>query len=404
MERGHNGLALGVSFPLVFLAGYLGVAAGVKRCHDLNKTGYTYLLSAVPLLGLLFILYLLFAKGDSSSNRFGPPSGKLLNAPSGVAPTLPTEQPLGRSHLSEIHDVKNVPSRTGATEQDALTLIPAFDEDEAYTRIALEIETKSTDKGLWLKAMVQADSGDGRQQAIAYTGLRMHQLRQAFLALPAEKISTGDDAVLDQLPKAVSHQPENRETGKTPDDHRNNNRNTSFDWTLGAVVIGVIGLVSLAFMAVDFASSQPAGIKPLASSQPEAPLERTASLVIVPEESKSSNDSAEKSAIPENQFSSLLGFPPSNNLGEKWYECSKDLEEAFRPHCFVGGGTPNTEDYCSKVYLPKISKLSSNKTQYGTNYILLLTRIQSPVTFAYRAVYSCEISRAGEVISLVKSE
>ncbi|PWU23734.1 hypothetical protein C5B42_01755 [Candidatus Cerribacteria bacterium 'Amazon FNV 2010 28 9'] len=50
----------------------------IRRWHDLGKSGWFILLQLVPYINLLFVLYLLFAQGQSKKNRFGsPPSSKI---------------------------------------------------------------------------------------------------------------------------------------------------------------------------------------------------------------------------------------------------------------------------------------------------------------------------------------
>ena len=44
----------------------------VRRCHDLNLSGFYVLLCAIPVINVLFSIYLLFAKGTIGWNRFGP--------------------------------------------------------------------------------------------------------------------------------------------------------------------------------------------------------------------------------------------------------------------------------------------------------------------------------------------
>jgi len=51
----------------------ISVMIGVQRLHDLDKTGWLYLLMLVPILNIIFGLYLLFAPGTQSANRFGNP-------------------------------------------------------------------------------------------------------------------------------------------------------------------------------------------------------------------------------------------------------------------------------------------------------------------------------------------
>lgn len=45
----------------------------VKRLHDVNKSAWFLLLFLVPLINILFGLYLLFAPGTDGDNNFGPP-------------------------------------------------------------------------------------------------------------------------------------------------------------------------------------------------------------------------------------------------------------------------------------------------------------------------------------------
>jgi uncharacterized membrane protein YhaH (DUF805 family)/Tfp pilus assembly major pilin PilA len=69
-----------VTATLGFAAGgviYIGwivmsIAFGVRRLHDLDKSGWWVLLMLVPLVNLLLVLYMLFAGGSDGENRFGP--------------------------------------------------------------------------------------------------------------------------------------------------------------------------------------------------------------------------------------------------------------------------------------------------------------------------------------------
>ena len=46
-------------------------AAGVRRIHDVNKSGWWVLISFVPIIGL-YIFVLLITDGSKGKNRFGP--------------------------------------------------------------------------------------------------------------------------------------------------------------------------------------------------------------------------------------------------------------------------------------------------------------------------------------------
>ena len=43
----------------------------VRRCHDIDKSGYWGLLVLVPVVNFFFLLYLLFAKGTEGWNKYG---------------------------------------------------------------------------------------------------------------------------------------------------------------------------------------------------------------------------------------------------------------------------------------------------------------------------------------------
>ena len=78
----------GAAFALgstCFALGAIAFAASsimvtVQRLHDLDRSGWFYLLGVVPVVGLLFFLYYGFVPGEEEANRFGP-----AHAPSGAS-------------------------------------------------------------------------------------------------------------------------------------------------------------------------------------------------------------------------------------------------------------------------------------------------------------------------------
>ena len=50
---------------------WFSLAQGVKRLHDLNKSGWLILLCCVPIVGWIFALYMLFADGTVGPNPYG---------------------------------------------------------------------------------------------------------------------------------------------------------------------------------------------------------------------------------------------------------------------------------------------------------------------------------------------
>lgn len=48
------------------------LAAGVRRLHDKNRSGWNYLLVFIPLVGIIVLLVFLLQKGDQQENKYGP--------------------------------------------------------------------------------------------------------------------------------------------------------------------------------------------------------------------------------------------------------------------------------------------------------------------------------------------
>ena len=61
---------------LVFSAVHIFLT--IRRLHDLNRSGWYYLVLFVPLVNVLFSLYLFFAPGTVGPNQYGadPLEGK----------------------------------------------------------------------------------------------------------------------------------------------------------------------------------------------------------------------------------------------------------------------------------------------------------------------------------------
>ena len=50
-----------------------GLALTVRRLHDTGKGGGWIFIALIPLLGALYLLYLMIIKGEPMANRFGEP-------------------------------------------------------------------------------------------------------------------------------------------------------------------------------------------------------------------------------------------------------------------------------------------------------------------------------------------
>lgn len=69
-----GGFGFGVLIGIVVLIAdvWFGLAQGVKRLHDVDKSGWFILLSIVPLINIILALYMLFADGTVGPNQYGP--------------------------------------------------------------------------------------------------------------------------------------------------------------------------------------------------------------------------------------------------------------------------------------------------------------------------------------------
>lgn len=60
-------------FLVIIVLTYASFILIIKRLHDLDHSGWFSLVSLVPLLNFLMVIYLLFFKGTDGPNRFGNP-------------------------------------------------------------------------------------------------------------------------------------------------------------------------------------------------------------------------------------------------------------------------------------------------------------------------------------------
>ncbi len=68
----NAGQPLSVIVSLVLLIP--NIAVGVRRLHDSDRSGWWLLLSFIPILGFLVLIYFLVQPSSPGENRFGPKS------------------------------------------------------------------------------------------------------------------------------------------------------------------------------------------------------------------------------------------------------------------------------------------------------------------------------------------
>ncbi|MBR1579919.1 MAG: DUF805 domain-containing protein [Selenomonadaceae bacterium] len=67
-----EGILITVVYTLSSIPMFIGNAmVTVRRCHDLNMSGGFVLLCIIPIVNVLFGIYLLFAKGTVGWNKYG---------------------------------------------------------------------------------------------------------------------------------------------------------------------------------------------------------------------------------------------------------------------------------------------------------------------------------------------
>lgn len=70
-SAGGSAFGLLIGFAALIASAWFSLAQGVKRLHDLNKSGWLILLCCVPIVGWVFALYMLFADGTVGPNQYG---------------------------------------------------------------------------------------------------------------------------------------------------------------------------------------------------------------------------------------------------------------------------------------------------------------------------------------------
>lgn len=76
-----HGIYLLGYLPFLFVAVYVAVVLGIKRCHDRGRTGWFLLLNFVPILNFWPMIELTFFKGTDGPNVYGPDPLRALDAP-----------------------------------------------------------------------------------------------------------------------------------------------------------------------------------------------------------------------------------------------------------------------------------------------------------------------------------
>jgi len=86
------------SYGLIFSIYYLAIitpsiAVGVRRLHDIGKSGWMLLLSLIPIIGGIWILILMVRDSDAGENKYGPNPKNIVPVNTNETPVAPTPTP-----------------------------------------------------------------------------------------------------------------------------------------------------------------------------------------------------------------------------------------------------------------------------------------------------------------------
>ena len=65
-------LGYGIFYGIYALALFIpGLAVGVRRLHDVGKSGWMFLIALIPLIGAILLLVLMVTDSEQESNKWG---------------------------------------------------------------------------------------------------------------------------------------------------------------------------------------------------------------------------------------------------------------------------------------------------------------------------------------------
>lgn len=73
--------ALILLVPCWIAYAWFTIATGVKRLHDMNKSGWTYLFLFIPLFNIVWAFMMLLMDGTVGENQYGPDPKNRMAAP-----------------------------------------------------------------------------------------------------------------------------------------------------------------------------------------------------------------------------------------------------------------------------------------------------------------------------------
>jgi uncharacterized membrane protein YhaH (DUF805 family) len=86
----HESLTFIVYLVMVVILVWINISVVVRRLHDLDRSGWFWLLQIIPLVNIGLAIYLLFFKGTTGPNKYGP--DPLAQNPVPVPPPVAPQQ------------------------------------------------------------------------------------------------------------------------------------------------------------------------------------------------------------------------------------------------------------------------------------------------------------------------
>lgn len=213
-----NALAFLIVLPLTFIAIYVSCVAGVKRCHDLDKSGWLYLLIAIPIVGSIFSLYLLFAKGAEQNNKYGASlysKAATLNRPLPPTPvaSVAGDGPIQSKFLSSSTSPSSSQGTSFVRPIATASNIPS---EDMWAAAIAEFDSVARRPGLWARSFSesQGDEGAAKANYLRYRtdelqGERVVSLAQELVVATAAKAAAsithllGERRTYAELPKGM---------------------------------------------------------------------------------------------------------------------------------------------------------------------------------------------------------
>lgn len=81
-EYGQVNMPYGYIYLFYVLASFVpSLAVGVRRLHDVGKSGWFYLIGLIPLIGSIWLLVLFFTDSVPGTNKWGPNPKEINSEP-----------------------------------------------------------------------------------------------------------------------------------------------------------------------------------------------------------------------------------------------------------------------------------------------------------------------------------